>query len=152
MNPLETYTLPDSNSQGLFGAIRKHDIHTGIDLYCNSRDIVYAIEDGVVVNVCSFTGPEAGLPWWNDTKAVLIEGKSGVILYGELDTQLMIGDTIYEGDIIGMILTVLKKDKGRPMNMLHLELYKNGYRGDGEIWKLGEDKPEFLLDPTKLIS
>jgi len=151
MKPLNNYILPVDNSQGLFGAIRKHDIHTGIDLYCEKHDIVYAIEDGVVVNVCVFTGPGAGLPWWNDTKAVLIEGKSGVILYGELDTELMIGDLIKEGDMIGMILTVLKKDKGLPMNMLHLELYERGYRGDGEIWRIGEDKPKFLLDPTKLI-
>lgn len=35
--------------------------------------------------------------------------------------------------------------------MLHLELYKHGYKGHGEIWNLGEDKPEMLLDPTTIL-
>jgi len=49
MKPLNNYILPVDNSQGLFGAIRKHDIHTGIDLYCEKHDIVYAIEDGIKI-------------------------------------------------------------------------------------------------------
>lgn len=149
--PLNSYSLPNRQSQGWFGAKRKHDIHTGIDLYCNQFDKVFAIESGVVVNVCNFTGPKVGLDWWNDTDAVLIEGKSGVILYGELEPTVKVGDTILEGDEIGKILRVLKVDKGLPMDMLHLELYERGYRGDGEIWKLEESKPELLKDPCMLV-
>jgi hypothetical protein len=149
--PLNSYLLPDKKSQGWFGANRKYDIHTGIDLYCNQFDNVYAIEDGIVVNVCNFTGPKAGLDWWNDTDAVLIEGKSGVILYGEIDPIVKIGDHILEGDLIGKILRVLKTDKGLPMDMLHLELYEVGYRGNGEIWNLQEAKPTLLKDPSMLV-
>lgn len=148
--PLDKYTLPWT-LQGRFGGKRKFDIHTGIDLYCNQLDRVYAIEPGIVVNVCHFTGPQVGLDWWNDTEAVLIEGKSGVILYGEVLPSVKVGDSVSEGEEIGKILRVLKKDKGLPMDMLHLELYKHGYRGDGEIWKLDEDKPEMLKDPSMLV-
>lgn len=148
-SPLKRYKTPHAG--GVFGAVRKYDIHTGIDLYCESGDPVYAIEDGIVVNVCHFTGQKVGSDWWNDTDAVLIEGKSGVILYGELESKVKVGDSIKEGQHIGNILTVLKVDKGLPINMLHLELYKSGYRGDGEIWNLNTTKPDMLLDPNILI-
>lgn len=151
MKPLTKYTLPKENSQGLFGAIRKFDIHTGIDLYCFTDDVVYAIESGVVVNVCPFTGSRVGLGWWNETDAVLVEGSSGVILYGEINPSVSVGQIIKEGDVIGTILRVLKVDKGLPMDMLHLELYKPGYSGDGEIWNLLTDKPHMLLDPSVLL-
>ncbi len=36
------------------------------------------MEAGVVVGVEDFTGPAAGSPWWLPTKAVLVEGASGV--------------------------------------------------------------------------
>ena len=149
--PLKNYTLPKENSQGQFGAIRRYDIHTGIDLYCNQFDDVFTIESGEVVNVCHFTGPQVGLDWWNNTDAVLIEGKSGVILYGELEPCVKVGDLVNEGQKIGKILRVLKKDKGLPMDMRHLELYEHGYRGDGEIWKLNESKPKSLRDPSNII-
>lgn len=147
--PLLIYANPHSG--GVFGAVRKHDIHTGIDLYCQEYSEVFAIEDGVVVNIFDFTGEKAGSPWWENTQAVLIEGKSGVILYGEVSTNLNIGDIIKEGQMIGKVLRVLKKDKGLPTTMLHLELYKPGYRGSGEIWNLNEDKPEVLLNPNILL-
>lgn len=147
--PLLIYTNPHSG--GVFGAVRKHDIHTGIDLYCREYSEVFAIEDGVVVNICDFTGEKADSPWWENTQAVLIEGESGVILYGEVSTNLNIGDIIKEGQMIGNVLRVLKKDKGLPTTMLHLELYKPGYRGCGEIWNLNEDKPEVLLNPNILL-
>jgi hypothetical protein len=35
--------------------------------------------------------------------------------------------------------------------MLHLEMYELDYNGEGEIWGLGEDKPNKLLDPTNII-
>jgi murein DD-endopeptidase MepM/ murein hydrolase activator NlpD len=147
--PLITYTNPHSG--GKFGAVRKYDIHTGIDLYCEEHSKVFAIESGIVVNICNFTGEKAGSPWWENTQAVLIEGQSGVVLYGEVSTDLNIGDKVKEGQIIGEVLRVLKKDKGLPMTMLHLELYKRGYRGDGEIWNLNENKPEMLLNPDILL-
>jgi murein DD-endopeptidase MepM/ murein hydrolase activator NlpD len=56
-SPLKRYKTPHAG--GVFGAVRKYDIHTGIDLYCELEDPVYAIEDGVVVNVCHFTGSKS---------------------------------------------------------------------------------------------
>lgn len=149
--PLAKYTKAPANSQGAFAARRRFDIHTGIDCYCKNGDIVMALEPGVVVNVCDFTGANADSPWWCDTKAVLVEGKSGVILYGELDPSVKVGDMIDGGDTIGFIRRVLKNDKGQHTSMLHLELYETGYRGDGEIWNLLEKKPNMLLDPTDLV-
>jgi hypothetical protein len=147
--PLKYFTPP--HPQGLFGAVRKHDIHTGIDLYCLPGEQVLAIEDGVVVKVCAFTGPSAGFPWWNDTEAVLVEGETGVFLYGEINPCVRVGDILGAGNVLGNVKTVLKADKGLPMTMLHLELYQHGYRGNGEVWELGKDKPEMLEDPSFLI-
>lgn len=149
--PLAKYSWLGENSYGSFGAIRKYDIHTGIDLYCKEGDFVYAIEDGIIIDSFYFTGISAGSPWWNDTKAITVEGKSGVILYGEINPYAYVGCKVKKGDVIGTVVTVLKKDKGRPMNMLHLELYKKGYRGQGETWLLNQNKPNMLLDPTNLI-
>lgn len=125
---------------GRFGGKRKFDTHTGVDLYCEPGEPVYAIEDGLVVNVCPFTGSRAKSPWWNNTEAVLVEGASGVILYGEIKSALKTGALINEGDIIGTVKKVLKKDKGLPTTMLHIELYRKGYRGDGEWWRTARPK------------
>ena len=130
--------------QGTFGAQRRCDIHTGFDNYCNVNEPVFAIEKGKVINIPYFTGEKADSKWWNETKAILIEGHSGIILYGELDPLVKIDDFIEEGQLIGKVLTVLKEDKGLPMTMLHIELYKHGYRGDGEWWYTGQDKPKYL--------
>lgn len=145
--PFDFTNIP--TGQSAFGGIRKYDIHTGIDLFCEAGQIVCAIEDGIVVNVLQFTG---GLesPWWNNTYAAMIESISGVIVYGEIETDLKIGDNIKKGDVIGKVLTVLKNNKGKPMTMLHLELYKHGTR-DVVWWNLNEEKPDQLLNPTILI-
>jgi len=68
------YQWPDH--PGTFGAIRKFDIHTGVDLYCDHGTKVYSIEPGLVISVENFTGSLAESPWWNDTQAVLIKGVS----------------------------------------------------------------------------
>ena len=137
---------------GGFAAPRKYDIHTGIDLYCNPDDEVFAIECGEVVGIIDFTGTNAESSWWNDTRAVMIEGASGVFVYGEIKERegLKIGDNIEAGDYIGNVLTVLKEDKGKPMTMLHLELYEHKFR-ETLIWKLREEKPKPLIDPTKIL-
>lgn len=149
--PLYPTIIPIGDHPGSFGAVRKYDVHTGVDLYCCEGASVYAIEDGVVVNVCDFTGPIVGTPWWNDTRAILVEGKSGVFLYGEVQEFVDIGDTVVAGQMIGHVKRVLTKDKGKPMDMLHLELYTHGYRGNGVVWELNANKPELLLDPTTLV-
>ena len=144
--PINLSSIPN---QGRFGGVRKYDIHTGVDLYCDQNDLVYAIESGFVVGINWFTRLNAGSPWWNDTKCVLVSGKSGVILYGEVNPTVTVGDYITEGSIIGNVLTVLRKDKGLPMTMLHIELYKHEYRGEGEWWEV--ERPPMLLNIEDLL-
>ncbi len=146
--------LSKYGSEGCFGAIRKYDIHTGVDLYCENGQKVVAMEDGEVVLIENFTGENAipKSPWWNETQAVLIEGKSGVICYGEIKpaSSLEVCSKVEKGDFIGTVVQVLKEDKGKPMSMLHLELYKKGTRKT-VIWELGKEKPENLLDISKFL-
>ena len=146
--PLASFTVADEPGQ--FGAIRTHDVHTGIDLYCEPGADVYAVEYGIVVAIENFTGPKAESDWWHDTQAVLIEGPTGVICYGEIEAKLSVGDQIVAGEPIGQVKTVLRKDKGRPMTMLHLELYRPGTR-ETTWWYHGEPQPDNLLDPGCLL-
>jgi len=147
MNPLKKFQLP--HEQGKFGAIRKHDIHTGIDLYCDLHEPVYAIESGQVTKVEPFTGRSTDSPWWRDTHCVVVRGRSGYILYGEIAPCVFIGDFVKEGQELGKVLRVCWKDKGLPTTMLHLELYDRDR--EPATWKLDEEIPDGLLDPTCLI-
>ena len=144
--------LPLLPHPGAFGAVRKNHIHEGIDLYCAEGTPVFAVEAGIVVARVPFTGPKAGSPWWHDTEAVLVEGKSGVVVYGEIAPRqdLKIEDKINKGRQLGSVIQVLKEDKGRPMSMLHLELHVNGTR-DAYEWKVEGPRPPSLLDPTKAL-
>lgn len=165
------HLLPDY--LGLFGSIRKEDVHTGIDLYCEIGTEVVAMCDGIVVGVENFTGKYVGnkvrtpdqyndgdpnaqqpSPWWNDTDAVLIKSDIGgsVILYGELDTDIEIGTRVVAGQIIGKIKrSVLRFNKGRPMTMLHLEWHKPGAPYFSFGWEINRPKPEKLLDPEIIL-
>lgn len=146
--------IPINGHLGAFGTQRKYHCHEGVDLYCNEGDSVYAIEDGEVILIEDFTGKKANSDWWNDTKAVHIKGTSGIINYGEITPVDTIheGQDIKSGDLIGYVATVLKNDKGRPMNMLHLELYEPEFGNNrGVTWNIGEPKPKYLKDPTELL-
>lgn len=136
---------------GRFGAIRKHDIHTGLDLYCDSNEPFYCVEDGIIIGIFNFTGEDVGSPWWNKTKGILVKGSKHCILYGEVDTDLKVGDYVKEGDLLGIVKTVLKEDKGLPMTMLHIEAYDLNYEGEGEIWNLDSDKPKSLLNIEHIL-
>lgn len=142
-------TLESIPSANRFGAYRKHDVHTGVDLFCEPGTPVYAIEKGVITDISWFTGALVDMPWWNDTKALAIEGKTGVFNYGEIEplSTLKKGDKVKEGDLLGHVVTVLKVNKGLPMTMLHLELYSKGYRGDWCVWNLNYAAPRKLLNP-----
>ena len=145
--------LPAAGDPGAFGAVRRHDVHTGVDLHCPEGSLVVAIEPGVVAAVLAFTGSGAGSPWWNDTDAVLVEGSSGVVVYGEVRAaaDVRVGTRVSAGDPLGRVVRVLRHDKGRPMSMLHVELYAAGVR-DPVWWRLGEPMPAGLCDPTPLLA
>src|SRR5262249_36157597 len=115
---------------GKFGAARRYDVHTGVDLYCSPGQIVQAVEDGTVVALLDFTRPTADSPWWCDTRAVMVEGAARVVLYGEICEApgLSVGSVVRAGDRLGEVVRVLRRDKGLPTTMLHLECYSLGVR------------------------
>ena len=144
------------SKEGTFGAVRKHDIHTGVDLYTVENATVYAMEDGVVATVEQFTGPPES-PWWLVTYVVMVEGPSGVIAYGEVSPQVQEGDRVVEGQEIARVIPVLPEGKerydipGHSRYMLHLELYVPDTRRP--VWWLkGAEQPCELLDPMPLLS
>ena len=153
--------LPDYDEPGAFGAVRKFDIHEGVDIYCEKHADVYAMEDGEVVASYHYTGAKAKCDWWNDTWCIKIKGKSGVITYGELEmpehnVELpSVGTFVKAGDFIGVVGQVLKDGKKRNdirnhnVCMLHVELRTENCHIDG--WKLGEDRDKKLLDPTPYL-
>jgi murein DD-endopeptidase MepM/ murein hydrolase activator NlpD len=138
---------------GAFGITRHEHIHTGVDLYAPYGCPVRAMESGKVIAVEWFTGPSVKMPWWNDTRAVYIEGETGVFNYGEIQEypNIKVGESVIQGQYIGYVVTVLKKYKGRPMSMLHLELYDHGYTDTWGEWKIGCKKPEHLRDPSEYL-
>ena len=151
MKPLKEYDLPSLESQNCFAAKRKHDYHTGVDLFCEENDEVYSMYDGIVTSVIEFTGYSES-PWWNDTLAVMIYHPEiqKTFLYGEILTKIKVGRTIKAGQEIGRVKTVLKKDKGKPMTMLHMECYK-GLQNNAVWWYHDKKCPNNLEDITKYL-
>jgi hypothetical protein len=140
----------DMFPQSRFGSVRKHDIHTGVDIYCAEETIVIASEPGEVISVEQFTGRDVGSPWWNDTWAVVIKTETHYALYGEILPYIFLDKTIRAGQPIGAVIPVLKKDKGiNPLTMLHFEMYTE--TPVALEWKLGEPKPTNLIDPTEYL-
>lgn len=146
--------IPAEGEVGDFAFRRSFYHHPGIDLYCPINQEVQAIEDGTVIKIECFTGPNANppSPWWNNTYSILIEGQSGVIGYCELmyHNNSTPGMFVHAGDVIGHIIPVLKKDKGNGTTMLHLEHYVSGTT-DHVTWILDADQPSQLLNPRQLL-
>ena len=149
--------LPKFYEPGAFGAIRRFDIHEGVDIYTYANAPIYAVEDGVVTATYVFTGKKAECEWWNETWCVKVEGKSGVITYGELSKPTIeVGEDVLGGvTIVGRVTPVLRPEKYRPdirnhsVAMLHLELRKETCHLDG--WKLEGERDKRLLDPTPYL-
>jgi len=154
---------------GAFGARRRHDTHRGVDLYTPVEVDVFSVEDGYIRpnnGIRPWTGKIADCDWWEDTWAVIVEGESGMVVYGEISIDNSILEQVRDiknmnmidpkihikrGQKIGTVLRVLKKDKGRPTSMLHLELRKPGfYRNIDKTWE-NNKVPEGILDPTPYL-
>ena len=155
--PIMNYRMP--HELGLFGAKRTHDVHTGIDLYCDEGEPIYAMKMGKVFEVGCFTGPNAiGMKsdWWEETHCIVIQSDDMMdeyILYGELTPIVNENDIVSEGQIIGHAKRVLKEDKGLPMTMLHLEHYYGEYqKGKYADWFHDQPQPEILNDPMGLLN
>lgn len=150
--------IPLGVHPGAFATIRKNHIHEGVDIYCNEGDEVIAVEDGILLSITPFTGAKVNSPWWEDTFSIMVKHKNFTINYGEVipNGLLKVGQHICEGQTLGTVKRVLKKNKGRPMSMLHMEMYHNFY-GEDEIvepikeWSLGLAKPAFLMNPSAYL-
>lgn len=144
--------VPTPGHPGSFGYVRKNHVHEGIDLYCQDGTPVRTVEAGKIVARFPFTGPLAGSPWWLDTECIMVEGASGVVLYGEITPlwYLKVGQTVSAHEHIGNVTRVLAKDKGRPMSMLHLELHARGATF-GPAWDIDQPAPVTLRDPTPYL-
>lgn len=136
--------------QSDFGAFRKHDIHTGIDLYVAPDTEVRSLLDGVVYQTGIFTGPEADSHWWNYTEYVVIKSDGVYILYGELLCSVGTGQLISKGDNIGTITPALKEHKNKnPRHMLHLEVY---YQYSHPVtWGHRDLRPKGLMNPRFIL-
>lgn len=145
--------IPVGNHPGAFGVQRKHERHTGVDLYTKPKQEVHAMEPGIIVNIEHFTGPQDNSPWWNDTDCMLIEGKTGVFCYGEIEPNVFLhpGYFVKKGQFIGNVKPVLKDNKkrddieGHSTSMLHIELYPHGTK------KPSNGFEPHLLDPTPYL-
>lgn len=142
--------LPFGAHPGAFGFVRKNHVHEGVDLYAPIGTPVMAVEAGVIVSIEPFTGPAAGSSWWLDTMSVMVEGESGVVLYGEIEPLpgIRVGMKVDLGQCLGELVQVLRTDKGRPMTMLHLELHVAGTR---EALEWTNSRPVTLRDPTPFL-
>jgi hypothetical protein len=147
-------SLPFVGAVGDFAFRRSFYYHPGVDLYCSDLQVVHAMEDGKIVNIEHFTGAEADppSPWWHNTWSIMIEGAHGVIGYCELKPfkHLQVGMSSYEDEPIGLVIPVLKKDKGNGTTMLHLEHYVPGTKQHA-TWKLDTPKPPELLNSRLLL-
>lgn len=142
--------IPVYPHPGSFAFKRQHHIHEGIDFYCMENEPVFSILDGTILNIKEFTGEKAGSPWWNDTKMCLIDYNDFVINYGEINIlpNIKEGMKIQKGQKIGNVVRVLKTDKGRPRDMLHLEMYVPDTKSPVNNWQINMPKDDKLLDPT----
>lgn len=146
--------IPGVGSVGDFGFRRSFYHHPGVDVYCGFGQEIQAIEDGVVVNIENFTGPNANppSPWWLETWSILIEGASGALGYCEIKPlpHIKVGVSVKEGELIATVVPVLKKDKSNGTTMLHFEHYVPGTTHH-VTWVLDTVKPEELLDSRILL-
>jgi len=146
--------VPVRGHPGAFSSVRKHHIHEGVDIYCDHGIQVRAVEAGLITHAQWFTGPEAGSPWWLPTYAVFVEGASGLVVYGEVNPRLAFGAhpgaQVKRGQALGRVERVLRKNKGLPMSMLHIELRAPGHTERFD-WQLDSPKPDWLLDPTPYL-
>ncbi len=147
------WEIPRGGHPGAFGFPRKHERHFGVDLYAPEGHPVHTVEPCKIIRIIPFTGYHADSPWWRTTWAILAEGPSGIIVYGEIEALdgLTTGTVLERGSLIGHVIPVLYEDKGNGTTMLHLELWAPDRDLDPQDWALDSPQPEGLRDPTTLL-
>ena len=140
---------------GAFGEPRKKHMHEGLDLYAPWSTPVLAVEDGAVVAVTPLRGGTTRDDYWRDMEAVLVEGKSGLVVYSEFAPlkTLKPAQMVKAGEQVGTLypegytFRPTAKDGHGTHAFMHLELHTTGTRLPS-AWQLGKPQPKTLLDPT----
>lgn len=143
--PAACWSLPIGNYHPAgFGYAKNYNVHTGIDIYVPEHSCVHAVEGGIVIDIFKFTGLGTSYPNLDPTYAIMIEGASGVVLYGEVEVlkDIRIGQLIEPGSKIALVKCAIINQA-----MLHLEWYAQGTI-QPIIWKQNTARPKRLLDPT----
>jgi len=116
--------------------------HAGVDLYGLHKDIVVAMEPGVIVNRYHF---------FHGTWCLVQQCDSGlVILYGEIEKDswrkfgISVGTRVQRGDRIARVGRM-----GGGSHMLHIETYRPGTTTNKRINRPGQ--PNDILDPTRYL-
>jgi murein DD-endopeptidase MepM/ murein hydrolase activator NlpD len=153
VNPLPgcNWGLPLGKYQtGGFGAKRKYNLHSGVDLHCKHLQPLASVEAGVVVKIIDFGNKDKN-PKLNETRAIFVEGDSGVVVYCNVMERedLRPGIGVAAGEVIGKVIKINKSEKNE-VCMLHLELYRSGTR-KRVIWSYQYPKPDCLLDPSNYL-
>jgi len=163
-------TVPEKGKPGSFMEDRSDRRHCGVDLYAPVGSKVVSIDDGLVLEVGTFTEGEV-VPYWKETFYVIVEEDGGrFVKYAELETvEVRVGERVRSGQRLGRVGSVLdpeKIDDDSPayirrlqeegnVSMLHLEMYSSRpepsdlYRGGN--W-FGAGEPRGLIDPTRLLA
>lgn len=149
----ETEIPVSTSHRGAFGSLRATRNHEGVDLPGVEGDPVYAMEDSFVVALGIFSGAPAGLPWTAHTNYVMLEGKNGVLSYGEihLEPGLFVGAAVKRETQIGRLCAPRRVESGRAMSVLHIEQYRKGTTKPLRRWALGAPCPSSLENPTCIL-
>lgn len=159
-------SIPKENYQGSFWEKRDDRFHCGIDIYAPVASKVISVSDGYVVETGIFT-EEKIIPYWNETKYVVINNKDGFFcMYAELkDIQVKEKEYVKGGQLIGHVGLVLNNKKitkkspiyiqkikrNNKFSMLHFEVFKSmsikNKKYLGGNW-FGKNKPKNLIDPN----
>jgi hypothetical protein len=159
LKPAEEALLPLPPHPGAFGDVRLRHIHEGVDLYTLPDTPIYAIEDGLIVGVTPLSGGATRNAYWHDMEAVLVQGKSGLLVYGELAPLkgLAPAQKVKAGELLGHIYpkgyhykNTNRKDEDEDHRFFHLELHHPEIRLPTK-WLVDQPKPETLHDPTPFL-
>lgn len=163
-NSLEN-TLPKRNTKGSFWEDRGDRFNAGVDIYAPENSPIYAIEEGVVIDIDVFSRNSS--PYLNETKYLIIKSPEKVnYKYCEIDDIVIeIGDKVKPGDLIASVKRLINPDHidnetpffikeliyDNLLSKLHLEMYKAPFTEirPYELGNfLGDEKPNSIIDPN----
>ena len=139
-SPVKHAEYKNTAASAKYGAARSGGrTHKGVDYYpVDGTDRLYG-SDGTPRNIYAMKDGEVVdymVDFYAGTAAVVINHGDFYALYGEISTNLRVGDTVKQGQIIGKM-----KLSTDDTLMLHLEIFKGGYDD------YARDHP-YRVDPT----